>query len=167
MRIVFLLSHGHRLCRFARRRNKGNSLTLTRRSLSAISAISAGLLIPHAESFFPQKWLSVYTQKRGWKKAFSKKILTQSLHYTHNTAYLFVYMIVSTQQSIHKVYTKPTQSIHRFVSILTGFRHFSNLMPSKSIRKPRKSIRKPCKLIRKPYGWIRLRLRIGLFSQKT
>ena len=120
-------------------------------AISAISAISAG----H------------YYLKRGWKKAFSKKILTQSLHYTNNTAYLFVYMIVSTQQSIHKVYTKPTQSIHRFVSILTGFRHFSNLMPSKSIRKPRKSIRKPCKLIRKPYGWIRLRLRIGLFSQKT
>jgi len=49
MRIVLLLSRGHRLCRFARRRNKGN-LHPPRRSLSAISAISVGLLVSHADS---------------------------------------------------------------------------------------------------------------------
>ena len=39
------LSRSHRLCRFARRRNKGNkgNLCSDTRSLSAISAISAGL----------------------------------------------------------------------------------------------------------------------------
>ena len=41
MRIVFLLSHGHQLCRFARRRNKGNLHPLGE-ALSALSALSVG-----------------------------------------------------------------------------------------------------------------------------
>ena len=55
MHIVFLLSHGHRLCRFACRRNKrnkGNLHSLLGEALSAISALSAGLLVSHADSFY-------------------------------------------------------------------------------------------------------------------
>ena len=55
MRIVFI-SHSHRLCRFARRRNKrnkGNHVTLTLRSSFCPFC---GTLLSHADSFyFPQK----------------------------------------------------------------------------------------------------------------
>ena len=52
------LSRSHRLCRFARRRNKGNKGNLhpPRRSLSAISAISAGNKhLPRENRIVPQK----------------------------------------------------------------------------------------------------------------
>ena len=55
MRIVFLLSCSHRLCRFACRRNKGNKgnlVTLTLRSPFCPFCSFCGTLLSHAESFY-------------------------------------------------------------------------------------------------------------------
>ena len=51
----YLLSHGHRLCRFARRRNKGNkgnSLTRPMRSTFCYFCHFCGTLLSHADSIY-------------------------------------------------------------------------------------------------------------------
>ena len=59
MRIVFI-SHSHRLCRFARRRNKGNKgnhVTLTLRSSVCYFCHFCGTLLSHAHSILLKRYL--------------------------------------------------------------------------------------------------------------